>query len=141
MCRAHFSQTDIKIDIISVASSPLQTNHAFVSKNTSFTVSYLVLKTKEVHSKTENGQKKNGFDTHDVDVHSMHQRASVTQRPSFSLLEPSDFIFTFCSSIFAGFIFALLLAYFLSTTSTATLIWSKRPQPTNRSDQHRRICS
>ena len=67
----------------------------------------------------------------------MHQRTSAMERPSFSLLEPSDFFllsfFTFCSSIFAGFIFALLLAYFLSTTSTtATLIWSWRPQRIGR---------
>ena len=56
-------------------------------------MSHLVLKTKELHSKTENGKKKkkNGFDTHDVDVHSMHQRTSAMERPSFSLLEPSDF--------------------------------------------------
>ena len=39
-----------------------------------------------------------------------------TQRPSFSLLEPSGF-FRFCSSIVPGVIFALLLASFLSTTS------------------------
>ena len=43
--------------MINAASSRLQTNHVIESKNTSFTVTHLVLKIKEVPSKTENGGK------------------------------------------------------------------------------------
>ena len=44
--------------MINAASSRLQTNQVIESKNTSFTVTHLVLKIKEVPSKTENGKKK-----------------------------------------------------------------------------------
>ena len=46
--------------MINAAWSRLQTNHVIESKNTSFTGTYLVLKLKEVPSKTENGGKMTG---------------------------------------------------------------------------------
>ena len=46
--------------MINAASSRLQTNQAIEGKNTSFTVTHLVLKIKEVPSKTENGKKMTG---------------------------------------------------------------------------------
>ena len=75
---------------MSAASSRLQTNQVIESKNTSFTVTHLVLKIKEVPSETENG-KKNEVDIYDVDVHSNAPASQSKAAILFSLFEPSGF--------------------------------------------------
>ena len=83
------------------ASSRLQTNQVIESKNTSFTVTHLVLKIKEVPSKTENGKKKR-LDIYDVDVHSNAPGSQIRQRSS--LVCSSLQVFSRCNSIFPGVI-------------------------------------
>ena len=92
--------------MINAASSRLQTNHVIESKNTSFTVTHLVLKIKEVPSKTENGEKNDWTFTMSTFIPT-HQRAKVRQRPS--LVCWSLQVFSRCNSIFPGVILALLL--------------------------------
>ena len=75
--------------MINAASSRLQTNQVIESKNTSFTVTHLVLKIKEVPSKTENGKK--WLDIYDVDVHSNAPASQSKAAILFSLFEPSGF--------------------------------------------------
>ena len=85
------SQLDKHTDmIINAASSRLQTNQVIESKNTSFTVTHLVFKIKEVPSKTENGKKK-WLDIYDVDVHSNAPASQSKAAILFSLFEPSGF--------------------------------------------------
>ena len=108
VCRAHFSQSDMKM--ISVASSPLQTNHVVVaSKNISFTVSHLVLKTKEVHSKTENGKKKKKKWFDDVDVHSNAPglcNATTLEPSGFFQVLPLNFRWRYFLSLFSWPLFS-----------------------------------
>ena len=92
--------------MINGASSRLQTNQVIESKNTSFTVTHLVLKIKEVPSKTENG-KKNDWTFMMSTFIPTHQRAKVRQRSS--LVCSSLPVFSRCNSIFPGVILALLL--------------------------------
>ena len=61
--------------MINTASTRLQTNQVIESKNTSFTVTHLVLKIKEVPSKTENGKKKNDWTFTMSTFIPTHQRA------------------------------------------------------------------
>ena len=92
--------------MINAASSPLQTNHVIESKNTSFTLTYLVLKFKKVPSKSENGKK--WLDICDVDVHSNAPVSqSKAQRPS--LVCSSLQVFSRCNSFFPGVNLAFLL--------------------------------
>ena len=108
MCRAHHRQvswTSTDTDMINAASSRLQTSHVVESKNTSFTVTHLVLKIKEVPSKTENGEKDWTF-TMSMFIPT-HQRAKVRQRPSLVCLSLQ--VFSRCNSIFPAVILALLL--------------------------------
>ena len=88
------------------ASSRLQTNQVIESKNTSFTVTHLVLKIKEVPSKTENGGKNDWTFTMSTFIPT-HQRAKVRQRSS--LVCSSLQVLSRCNSIFPGVILALLL--------------------------------
>ena len=62
-----------------------------------------------------------------------HQQA-VAQRPSFSLLEPLGFVFTF----FASVIFGIILVTFLSTTSCHCKLDLLLTPTAGRSDWHRR---
>ena len=91
---------------INAASSRFQTNQVIESKNTSFTVTHLVLKIKEVPSKTENGKKNDWTVTMSTFIPT-HQRAKVRQRSS--LVCSSLQVFSRCNSIFPGVILALLL--------------------------------
>ena len=76
--------------MINAASSRLQTNQVIESKNTSFTVTHLVLKIIEVPSKTENGEKNDWTFTMSTFIPT-HQRAKVRAAILFSLFKPSGF--------------------------------------------------
>ena len=105
------------------------------SKNTSFTVTHLVLKIKEVPSKTENGGKNDWTFTMSTFIPT-HQRAKVRQRSS--LVCSSLQVFSRCNSIFPGVILALLLHGLFSFKYVRYKL-DLLPAPTARqSDRHRR---
>ena len=123
--------------MINAASSRLQTNHVIERKNASFNVTHLVLKTKEVPSKTENGGKSDWTFTMSTFIPT-HQRAKVSQRPS--LVCSSLQVFSRCNSIFPGVILALLLhMHGLFSFNYVHCKVDLRLAPTARqSDRHRR---
>ena len=114
--------------MINAASSRLQTNQVIESKSTSFTVTHLVLKVKEVPSKTENGKKSTFIPT--------HQRAKVRQRPS--LVCSSLQVFSRCNSIFPGVIVALLLHGLFSFNYVHCKLDLLLAPTARQSDRHRR---
>ena len=121
--------------MINAASSRLQTNHVIESKNASFTVTHLVLKIKEVPSKTENGEKNDWTCTMSTFI-PMHQRAKVRQRPS--LVCSSLQVFSRCNSIFPGVILALLLHGLFSFNYVHCKLDLLLAPTARQSDRHRR---
>ena len=122
--------------MINAASSRLQTNRVIESKNTSFTVTHLVLKIKEVPSKTENGWKMTGH----IRCRRSFQRTSepnlVRQRPSLDC--SSLQVFSCCNSIFPGVILALLLHGLFSFNYVHCKLDLLLAPTARQSDRHRR---
>ena len=121
--------------MINAASSRLQTNQVIESKNTSFTVTHLVLKIKEVPSKTENGKKNDWTFTMSTFIPT-HQRAKIRQRPS--LVCSSLQVFSRCNSIFSGVILALLLHGLFSFNYVHCKLDLLLAPTARQSDRHRR---
>ena len=117
------------------ASSRLQTNHVIESKNTSFTVTHLVFKIKEVPSKTENGGKNDWTFTMSTFILT-HQRAKVRQRLLFSLFEPSGSFHVVQLNLSWRHSRSSLTwpLFFFSTTSIASLPCFWRQQQGSRID-------
>ena len=121
--------------MINAASSRLQTNQVIVSKNTSFTVTHLVLKIKEVPSKTENGKKNDWTFTMSTFIPT-YQRAKVRQRSS--LVCSSLQVFSRCNSIYPGIILALLLHGLFSFNYVHCKLDLLLAPTARQSDRHRR---
>ena len=121
--------------MINAASSRLQTNQVIESKNTSFTVTHLVLKIKEVPSKTENGKKNDWTFTMSTFIPT-HLRAKVRRR--FSLVCSSLQVFSRCNSIFPGAILALLLHGLFSFNYVHCKLDLLLAPTARQSDRHRR---
>ena len=125
--------------MINAASSGLQTNQVIESKNTSFTVTHLVLKIKEVPSKTENGEKNDWTVIYDVHVHSNAPASqSLRRRQRSSLVCSSLQVFSRCNSIFPGVILALLLHGLFSFNYVHCKLDLLLAPTAKQSDRHRR---
>ena len=122
--------------MINAASSRLQTNQVIESKNTSFTVTHLVLKIKEVPSKTENGEKNDWTFTMSTFIPT-HQRAKVRQRSSLACCSSLQ-VFSRCNSIFPGVILALLLHGLFSFNNVHCKLDLLLAPTARQSDRHRR---
>ena len=104
-----------------------------VSKNTSFTLTYLVLKLKEVPSKTENG-KKMTWHLRCRRSFQLHQRAKVRRSDPLWFVRAFRFFHVAPQSFLASFALFSCMASFLSTTSIASLTFFWRPQQGSRID-------
>ena len=130
------SQTSTDTGMMINAASRLQTNQVIESKNTSFTVTHLVLKIKEVPSKTENGKKNDWTFTMSTFIPT-HQRAKVRQRSSLACCS-SLRVFSRCNSIFPGVILTLLLHGLFSFNYVHCKLDLLLAPTARQSDRHRR---
>ena len=124
--------------MINAASSRLQTNQAIESKNASFTVTHLVLKIKEVPSKTENGEKMTGHLRCRRSFQRTSEPKTVRVRQRSSLVCSSLQVFSRCNSIFPGIILALLLHGLFSFNYVHCKPDLLQAPTARQSDRHRR---
>ena len=121
--------------MINAASSRLQTNQVIESKNTSFTMTHLVLKKKRSAQQDWKWEKNDWTFTMSTFIPT-HQRAKVRQRSS--LVCSSLQVFSRCNSIFPGVILALLLHGLFSFNYVHCKLDLLLARTARQSDRHRR---